>query len=442
MIEWRNLKVLHTKQAIRIERLETENKQLKHRIHELETENKTLRSEFADIKSQLIEMKSMIFRKKRRAVERDEDNEPRTPPMPHIRNRPVPTEAEVTTTKHHKLSRFFARTRTRIYFTEDIPLDTGKIVTKYVVEQGWDPVTKRWISATPLPSSIVTLGDNVRVLVSTLVTIERLSYTQVQTLLKLLFTIHVSSGEIANILHTEATKLTPASDALLERVRAEPSHHLDETGYKVAGDSGYAWGMTGGVSNETYYRAGVSRGKGHAEYLLGNSNGVLVTDDYGAYRNLRTNHQLCFAHLIRKFRDLTTHEHFTDEQRAALKITYAEIKAFYQATKAACMTSNPEAQRTILTKMITKTAHIQSADPKPAVRLKTTLQKNVSKYLTCLSFPIIDLTNNRAERALRHLVLKRKISFGCRSNKGAQMLSVLMTVLLSLYRKDPSTYLL
>jgi Transposase IS66 family len=409
------------------------------RIKELELRVKTLESQLRDVMSQLQEMKTIIFKKKRPV--RDEEDTPKSPPKPHTYTRPIPTDAEVTVTKHHTLPRTYLRTRTRVFFVEDIPLNTGKIVTRHIVEQGWDPLTNRWVSATPLPPGSVILGDNVRVLVATLITIERLSYTQVQTLIHLLFKIHISSGEIANILHAEAEKLAPAADALLERIRKESSQHMDETTYRILGDTGYAWGMTGGTSNDTYYRLGVSRGKGHAEDLLGDSTGTLVTDDYGAYRKLRENHQLCFAHLIRKFRDLAAHEHFTETERAALMTTYVDIKAFYEATKTACSTTDPEKQRTKLVAQITRTAQIVPTDPKPAVRLKTTLQRNISKYLTCLSFPTIDLTNNRAERALRHLVLKRKTSFGCRSEKGARTLSILMSVLLSLYRKEPGTYL-
>ena len=52
---------------------------------------------------------------------------------------------------------------------------------------------------------------------------------------------------------------------------------------------------------------------------------------------------------------------------------------------------------------------LRSHDSKKMIRIKTTLRKNIAKYLTCLYDKTIPLTNNQAERSLRHLVLKRKI---------------------------------
>ena len=67
MVEWRNLKKLHSAQAKRIHFLETENKTLKARIVVLEQENKTLHTELGDIRYQLSEMKTLIFKKKRKS---------------------------------------------------------------------------------------------------------------------------------------------------------------------------------------------------------------------------------------------------------------------------------------------------------------------------------------------------------------------------------------
>ena len=49
------------------------------------------------------------------------------------------------------------------------------------------------------------------------------------------------------------------------------------------------------------YRCGVSRKKTEATDVLGESfGGIGVTDDYAAYRDMFSQHQLCWAHLIRK----------------------------------------------------------------------------------------------------------------------------------------------
>jgi hypothetical protein len=106
----------------------------------------------------------------------------------------------------------------------------------------------------------------------------------------------------------------------------------------------------------------------------------------------------------------------------------------------ACAGPDPQQYHDSLTKRFETVSTVRAHDPKPAVRLKTTLRKNIARYLTCLSFPTVALTNNAAERALRHVVLKRKNSFGCASDRGAAALGTLLSVLLSLHRRNPATY--
>jgi transposase len=448
MVELRNLRKLHASARARIQVLEEENRVLKASIVTLQAENAQLKREYADVRYQLEEIKTLLFGKKRTAratLKEDDDEEshkpPRTPRSPDTYRRPIPTDDEVTKTVYHRFPRDKkGNIRLRTYYVEDIPLDIKKVVEKHVVEQWYDHARRMWVSKDPLPSASVTLGDNVRALVATLITVQRLSYEQVRTLLTTLFHLTVSDGEIAKICTREATYLTPTACALLDSIREEPSHHMDESRYDVNGEARYVWSITGGESGNTVYRVGVSRGKGIAEELRGESTGVLISDDYGAYRTLGTHHQLCWAHLIRKFRDLGAHEGFTDVQKEAIRLTYREVKAIYHTLVTACVGPDPQRYRTKLTKRFHRVSTIHEDDPTPAVRLKTTLQKNISRYLTCLSFPTIARTNNTAERSLRHVVLKRKNSFGCKSNHGASVLGTLLSVLMSLHREDPARY--
>jgi hypothetical protein len=67
--------------------------------------------------------------------------------------------------------------------------------------------------------------------------------------------------------------------------------------------------------------------------------------------------------------------------------------------------------------------------------------KNRENYLTCLKFPgLVPLDNNKAERGLRQLVIKRKISYGSKTDKGAETTSILAFVLLSLKWMNPYNF--
>jgi len=79
-------------------------------------------------------------------------------------------------------------------------------------------------------------------------------------------------------------------------------------------------------------------------------------------------------------------------------------------------------------------------DPKKLATIKESLRKNTNAYFTCLLFDGIPPDNNKAERSLRHLVLKRKISFGSCTQKGANAMSVLASVILSLWWRRPKNF--
>lgn len=441
MTELANLRQLHKGARKRIVVLEKEKKGLKVRVTALEVENKELKRELSDIKYQLTELQTIIFKKKSKHRDispfDDEDEQPPVVRPPESYKRPIPKDSEVTKTIYHPLQRTRGDTRTKIFYVEDIPLDLKKIVTKYEVEQEY--IDGKWVGKIPVPTAPVVLGDNVRMLTSTLITIQRLSYTQVVNVLDTLFRIHVSEGEISNILHYESCSLKIAYQSMKESIQNEEYQHMDETSWNIKGESGFAWSMTG-ESGNTVYDLGRSRGKGVALELLGESKGILITDDYGAYRMLDKRHQLCFAHLLRKFRDIASHEDFTDAEKIICSKHYEDLKVIYHDLKVALQQSRPLSRRTSFISRFEKLASPSKPDPKPLARIKATLWRNISKYLTCLSYPKIPLTNNEAERSLRHLVIKRRISFGSTSKRGADTLSILFSVLLSAWRKEPASY--
>ena len=71
--------------------------------------------------------------------------------------------------------------------------------------------------------------------------------------------------------------------AILDRIRASPVVHADETGWRQNGNNGYVW--TFSTPTERYFlRRG--RGKAVVDEALGESfSGVLVSDCYAAYHH-------------------------------------------------------------------------------------------------------------------------------------------------------------
>ena len=450
LIRLRNLEFLHEQQRFKIWNLRDENRGLKKEIATLKMVVGEQQKTIDTLKLQIEELRTIVFGKKRKKEERiDIDDD--TPTLETVVNcrtpesykRITPKEDEVTNTKDHPVDACnhcggkISEREIVIYFVEDIPLPQKKVVIKHVVEKGYCEPCKRWSTEEPLPSAGVILGPNVKRYVTYLSVICRQSYGQIQAILDHTYDFEVSQGEIAKILDKEGERMRPEYERLKAKIRGEPSIHLDETGWNLLGydSKTYAWTMTGGKSNESVFALGKTRGGGNATDLVGKSEAVRVTDDYAAYRKMKNPHQLCLVHILRKLRDLATSSLITGDVHIHCVSTYKIFKQIYADIEQARGSSNPKSAYDSLYERLKSFASPHSKDPKKLTDVRGQIEARTENYLTCLLYPDVASDNNAAERSLRHLVLKRKISFGSFREKTAETLAILCSVLLS-YRKN------
>lgn len=449
LVRLRNLELLHTKQKRCIEKLVTENRALKQQVAAFTATVAAQSAVIQDLKLQMDEMRAIVFGKKKQKEEKRDDDFPPSPVVscePRSKesyHRKLPAEGEITETRDHSISHCshcggsFDEREIKTYFEEDIPLPQKKIVMKHVVEQGHCATCSRWSSAALLPSAPVILGRNVQRYICYLNVVCRQPYSEIEDILKQSYDFAISQGEIAKIMEREANRLRSAFEQLKVRIRGEPSIHLDETGWDILthGDRSFAWTMTGGVSHEAVFALGKTRGKGNAEKLVGDSEAVVVSDDYAVYRNLENDHQLCCAHILRKLRDLATSSELDEMARLHCRASCETFVAIYADIEAARQSEQPMAGYAGLLERLTVFAIPHNADPKKLLRVKAQVAARPANYLTCLRFPNVAPDNNAAERSLRHLVIKRKISFGSLSEKTAETMAILLSVLMSWKRR-------
>lgn len=450
----RNSKNLHSTARKRVVALEAENKALKAEVKELRQTVSELVSTVEKLSLRNEELCTKVFGKKHRKG--TDDTSPPTGGGATVRTknsykRSIPKKEDITHTEHHRCSvctecnETLTLKRTREYYEEDIIRPQRK-VTHHTVEQGYCMRCRVWSSGTPLPSTRVTLGDTLRAYVCYSVTILRLSSAQTKEHLADTFGITVSLGEIIAILHKRADEHEGDYTDLIEKVRSELVLHTDETSTRIRdgdGYSAYTWLMEGVAALETVFSIGRTRGKGVAEELLGDSDATGVTDDYGVYTNLFKNHQLCWAHLHRKFRDLATSDVLEGETKRACIASYEHESEIYKTVRKLTDSELTDRQRKVwhtkLNTELSTLATITNNDPPQLQTYKHTLQKNIPKYLTCIRLPGVPPDNNQAERSLRHYVLKRKISFGHTTAKGAKTMSILMSVFVTTLRRARSS---
>ena len=250
-------------------------------------------------------------------------------------------------------------------------------------------------------------------------------------------------------------------DTIAELIALQMIVYIDETGWKVGSKSCYTWVFS--TAMHVLYRCGVSRRKEEAIDVLGAAfDGIGVTDDYAAYKSLFSQHQLCWAHLIRKVIKLALQH--PDEQEYAefldqLCSIYADAKEL-RAAHAAAVDANSDKTPSELEAIITKlqariealctryeepiikskeetstTDTVQTATPQH-VETFILLQRELMNSLDCLfvfvAHPDVEPTNNRSERNVRREAEIRKGARTSKTKKGAKRRSVIVTVLASL----------
>jgi transposase len=462
LIEGRNYKRLYTDHKFKCDettsQLKQDNTELRQLLSQALNQNQTQAIQIA-------ELQTMVFGKKRKPPTGHYLPTAHTPKLrgKDSYRRPIPPATAITTEVAVPLPTTcacggnFTQTSlsTHERFTEDIPLPvlTGsyqaKLVTRYLVERGICKRCSKPTSGQELGGAVVSLGSNVRLLVCHLVTTVGLSYAQVAQLLLSLYNLSVTDGELANILRRQHQDWQPAYQELLANIRAAPVVHADETPWPIADlqGHGYAWNMSDAASPKVCYVLANSRGAIHARQLFGSQfTGIRVSDDYGVYRgaDFPGQQQLCWAHLYRAIRDLRYNDNLPKEQLPYVSWWYEQFADIYQNLRG--YLEQPydkptrQQQSNGLWQQLQTVLHPEQNEPQKLTRLKAQLKRaGQAKLFICLTANT-PCDNNRAERDLRQLVLKRKRSFGSKTERGAQSLATILSLCTTAWRTSPSNY--
>lgn len=452
MVQWRNDRVLEPQRKRRMEELEQ-------RCAQLEAENAKKDAIIEKLLLRVEQLETMVFGRKKPDDHDDVSSGTSGSGKPEKEQRSaasfrraIPPSADVTDRQHFPIDDCpdcgtpLRQKETVTRIEEDIPLPQ-KIVTEQTIERGYCPQCKKWKSSIPISPQHCTLGLNVRLYVLFAITVLGQTFEKIKAHLHGLHRLAVSDGEIAAIIQQGHRRLLPAKVQINEKINAAPAAHYDETVYPVQhGEQGnYAWAKTASNGPETVFLLGRTRGKDNAKELRGpESDQPGITDDYIGYHGLFKNQGLCWAHPLRRLRDLAESGALTPEHHAQCLHFYGQFHALERAVALTLAAPISPEERTIAAeKFGAEIDALMAPDPLdlPALATaKNTFLENREKYLLCIRMSGVPMTNNKAERVVRGLVIKRLISFGCRSQKGAQAMETILSVCLTLWCSKPKDY--
>lgn len=230
----------------------------------------------------------------------------------------------------------------------------------------------------------------------------------------------------------------PLYEDLLQKIRALPVAHGDETSWRHDGQPYWAW--YAGNDDLAFYHLDAHRSGEAAQSVFGERfAGTLVADGYASYNGVHPkDRQSCLAHIKTKAKELGA-------QLALLKGKAAdpEARQFCQNIQGwvrdACQAHHrlcrgpwrakaAKRKGRWLRRQLRKLCTTALRYPKAEKFRKRLLGPEQKLLFTCFRRPKVPPTNNQAERSLRPLVIMRKVVQGTRSDHGLQNHSVLRSL--------------
>jgi len=242
-----------------------------------------------------------------------------------------------------------------------------------------------------------------------------------------LFGVNLATATITGFSELAYNKLSSFEDEVLSKIKVSPVKHLDETGFRVSGKT--QWLHVASTSTLTYYHVSPKR-KSLLEGLLG----TVVHDHWKSYYVLpNVLHALCNQHHLRELKALIEYdkESWARKMQRFLRIA---LRYRHQYNNQNIPDDKLKRVLDLYDRIIREGIIFHENQPifsvkksrgRTARRTGHNLLLRLKNYrddvLRFLTDPQVPFTNNQAERDLRMMKCKQKISGGFRTTKGAEI---------------------
>ncbi|MEW6332602.1 MAG: IS66 family transposase [Pseudomonadota bacterium] len=245
-----------------------------------------------------------------------------------------------------------------------------------------------------------------------------------------------SPGLVVKLQHIGAQAVAPCYDELAAALPQAEAVNLDETGTKQGPHKGWIW--VAATAAYTLFAIRLTRSAQVARELLGAAfRGVITTDRYGGYNDYRRR-QVCWAHLLRDFQALIDAGGAGKRIGLRLREVARELFGHWQRVRDGTITR--ETMRRHIHRLKYPLWEIledgQRCRHAPTAALCRDLFERFDQLWLFLEHSDVEPTNNAAERALRHAVIWRKLSFGTKSAGGSRFVERLLSVIETCRQQD------
>lgn len=322
----------------------------------------------------------------------------------------------------------------------DLP-EIKPYVVEYQLEHGrCKKCGKRKSSKLPEGVTSDTFGPRVKSAIAALSGFYKNSKREIADIMKDIFNLNISIGSVSNSEGRVASKCKEAYEQVEEEVKASKVLHIDETSHFTKGKQGWCWMFT---SNEaSFVKLADSRGR---EFLsnstFSNYKNLVVTDRLAVYNHFdNEKRQVCWAHLLRNLERLSNSWN-NDVKRLGCRLKDMAIELFAlkkdlseNKIDVVEFTERAKELRRQVWNHLVKISEIIKG--KGSSRMVDEITKCEQMMWRFLDDPKnIPLTNNHAERQIRHYVVYRKNSYFAQSERGNRFLERIISLYLTWKQK-------
>jgi len=274
----------------------------------------------------------------------------------------------------------------------------------------------------------VKYGERIKALAVYMNTYQLIPFNRIQELFHDCIGINISDGALQDANATSYINLERAERQIKEQLKAGAVLHNDETGLRC--EEALMWAHTGSNESYTHYAIHEKRGAEAIDdiCILPGYLGTSVHDRYSSYNNYHScRHSFCNAHLLRDLKSLVEDGKVWASEMIGLLLKAKKLKETVKLTKKIKGTILAEYDEIVRSGLAMEPPpvenHIKKRGKKkkpPSLRLLETFSDKKQQVMEFFVNPAVPFDNNLAERDLRMVKLKQKISGCFRTKKGAE----------------------
>ena len=261
-----------------------------------------------------------------------------------------------------------------------------------------------------------------------------LSRRRIQEFLQDWLGIELSTSTINQCLHEAGRAVEPIEEQLVEELQQATLAYADETPWKEWGRLLWLWVII--TPTICLYFIGYRSKEILANVFGEGFVGWLMSDGYQVYRQFQQRLR-CWAHLLRKAEGLK--QSLNAEARAFGQATHDLLSdlmaAIYQAREGPPVDLTPQFRDRLDAFCRLCEQHRDSTHEKTRALAREFLNDWEAVWIV-VAHPYLPLTNNEAERALRHWVIARLLSQGTRTEQGSRAFALLASVIDTCRRRN------